>query len=288
MLNKKFENVKIGNNRVTFNAEIFNGTNELIETCMNREVTKDFKEDSLGGSRDGKASWTGATSKEVIEYLKHGWSGGIKPLKETLKAASHNVGEKRYKTKNSVVGFQPIVPLAIMGLPESMLTTEVKQIKSKVIELYYDCTISAINSSEQILENGQKVMRAVLSLEQAGYRVGLNAIQTYYDWRNADMLLVKVKGANQPLDLKRVLFPMMHPGFFRVVGFGWYERCPSATYRSGYGHALSYDYEEEDVTDAFKRMLGHNAIYMSGREIEYQDYGYIKDQLTERSERQHG
>ena len=99
-------------------------------------------------------------------------------------------------------------------------------------------TASYSTKSESIINAGVKLLSAIVELEQQGYRFNLYAVQNYYSYGKGYILKVKVKDAMQPLDLKRVSFPLTHTGFFRVIGFDWYSKCPEAKYISGYGHSL--------------------------------------------------
>jgi hypothetical protein len=117
----------------------------------------------------------------------------------------------------------------------------------------------------------------VLSLEQQGYRFNVYAIQSYYRNFKCYMLKVKVKDAMQPLDLKRVSFPLTHTGFFRVIGFDWYSKCPDAKYLPAYGRSIDYEFPYEKMQRMAKEIFGDNAVWFSCVNIIRNDEKYIKE-----------
>lgn len=90
---------------------------------------------------------------------------------------------------------------------------------------------------------------------------------------------MKIKSSNQPLDLKRMSFPLTHTAFFRVIGFDWYSRFPKGKYRSGYGRALGYELNDREMKEFATKMFGDNAIYIAGSKILSRDEEYIKEVL---------
>ena len=140
-------------------------------------------------------------------------------------------------------------------------------------------TCSCGTDSDDIIANGQKMLGAILDLEHQGYRINLYAVQSYNDGSSSDILAVKIKSSNQPLDLKRMSFPLTHTAFFRVIGFDWYSRFPKGKYRSGYGHALGYEYNDGQLKEFASKMFGDNAIYIAGSKILSRDEEYIKEVL---------
>jgi hypothetical protein len=142
-----------------------------------------------------------------------------------------------------------------------MIDTRMKRIKNKVVDIYYDMTHSCGCTPEELIEDGKKILGAIMAVERRGYRVNLFAVQTYADSDNCDMLLVKVKSADRPFDLKRMSFPTMHTAFFRVIGFDWYSKVPDGTYRGGYGHSFGREMESR-ASEYAKQIFGDGVIYL--------------------------
>lgn len=81
------------------------------------------------------------------------------------------------------------------------------------------------------------------------------------------MVCVKVKSASQPMDLKRMSFPIAHTAFFRGIGFDWYSKFPKGTYRPGYGSPICYEKTQEQIQEEYRKLFGNSAIYFSAETI---------------------
>ena len=243
--------------------ERYNSAMEMVADLRKRKITdKSFKDRS---KEEEFGSWEGVkTYEECLQYMQNGYQPTVDALKESVKLSVVKGDTKRISFKNDIVGGNPIVPLAMIGVPNCMQNTYIRPIKVKVIDVYYVMTCSCGTSSKSIIEAGQKILGTILRLEQQGYKFNLYAVQCYCDYNDADMLCVKIKSSSQPLDIKRMSYTLTHTSFFRVLGFDWYSRTPKGTYRFGYGHALGYDLDStEKINDFAKKMFGDNAVYLS-------------------------
>lgn len=245
--------------------EYFNTAMEVVDVCNTRQMTSNRFYDMRKHSID--KDWHGVNSYEqALEYMRNGYQPTVDAMREKVKTSVNGVQEKRFSFKNDIQGFAPIVPLAMMGVPQNMLNSHMKQIKAKVIDVYYDMTNSSGTEPEELIEAGEKLIGAIIDLEKQGYRFNLYAVQSYTNDEDADMLIVKIKSANQPIDLKRTSFPLMHPAFFRVIGFDWYSKLPNGKYRGGYGRALKYTFDD-DTKFAYEQLFGKNTVCLTGVEI---------------------
>ena len=271
----KHKTVKVRKDRsVTVNVETYSSAQDVVADCRSRKITDSCFDDQ---EKEHNRSFTGvADYQEALDLLKNGYQPTVEAMQKSLKV---NVGTnvKRVKFENNVYGFAPVVPLALKGVPNSMVNMTMRQIKLKVIDVYYDMTISCGTSTSTIIANGQKVLGAIIALERQGYRFNLYAVQTYYRNNDADMLCVKVKSSDRPIDLKRISFPLTHPAFFRVIGFDWYSKCPVAKYRGGYGRAIAYDLNADERREFGKGMFGEGAIYISCENVTDKDVESLQE-----------
>lgn len=269
------KDVNLKNKKVKAVIEMYSSATEVVEDCRKRVITDSNFDDK---STDYFGSWEGVkTYEEALDLMRNGYQPTVKKLQDKIKDLGKIGYQKRMRVVNNVVGGAPVVPLAMMGVPKNMLDTKIKPLKNKVIDVYYDLTCPSRTSSEEIIENGQKLLGAILEMEQLGYRFNLYAVQTYSSETDVDILTVKIKSSNQPIDLKRMSFPLTHTAFFRVIGFDWYSRCPKAHYRSAYGQALSYNLNKEQLAEFAKNAFGDNALYIAGKDILYESESYIKE-----------
>lgn len=264
--------------RTNFVIESYNSTADVVKDCRIRKITDsrfcDMQDGTLGGH---DTEWCGVDSYEqALQFLEEGYQPTVEKLKEGLQANLQGNG-KRISFHNDIVGYAPIVPLAVLGVPNSMINSRMKPIKAKVIDIYYNMTASCVTESEDIINAGVKLLGVLVSLEQQGYRFNLYAMQNYFKNGECYVLKVKVKDAMQPVDLKRISFPLTHTGFFRVIGFDWYSKCPEANYMSGYGHSIDYDYDREKMTKVAKELFGDNAVWFGCTRIIKEKEEYIKE-----------
>ena len=262
----------------SLNIEIFDSANEVVRVAQERKVTDHRFHDFSSGYFDSP-NWSGCDSYEqALELMKTGYQPTVDKLKGGIKANVQGQG-KRISFYNDVVGFQPIVPLALQGVPNCMVNSYMKPIKNKVIDVYYDMTSSCGTSSDDIIKAGQKVLAAIMELEMQGYKFNLYAVQSYSNSQDCDMLCTKIKSSNTPLDLKRISFPMTHTAYFRVIGFDWYSKTPKGKYRSCYGHGIGYDFSDEQLQKGFSEIFGRNCVVLSAARMLKTSSDHIKNVL---------
>ena len=263
-----------------FNVEVFDSANEVVEVSSRRTRTSTQFYD-MSNPSEIDAGWTGVSSlDEALELMRGGYQPSDDKMKIGIKANVQGQG-KRISFFNDVVGYAPIVPLALQGVPTSMQNSYMKPIKAKVLNIYYDMTAHCGTSKEKIIEAGQKLLAAIMELEMQGYKFNLYAIQSYWGGSDCDMLCTKIKNSNTPLDLKRISFPLTHTAYFRVVGFDWYSKTPNGKYRSGYGHALAYDFNEQQMQEGFKEIFGSNCIVFSCAKVINNDKEHFKNVIVD-------
>ena len=141
-----------------------------------------------------------------------------------------------------------------------------KPIKSKVLDVYYDMTCNCDITPEEMIRAGQAFLGTVIELEKQGYRFNLYGLQSYgTKWDGTyDLLCIKIKSSDRPIDLKRISFPLTHPAFFRVIGFDWEGKSPiTRDIGTGRGRAMGYEFSKNELRQIAKEMYGDNACYVS-------------------------
>lgn len=264
------------------NVETYTSAQEMVMHGKTRTRTSNEFHDMKDPGQVDKHFTSVNNYEEALDLLKNGYQPTVEKLNEALKVASKKIvgNEKRIKFENNIFGFAPIVPLALKGVPNSMINTTMKPIKCKVINVYYDMTTNCGTSTEEIIRNGQKILGAIIALEKQGYKFNLYAVQTYWGGKTGDMVCIKVKSSDKPIDLKRMSFPLTHPAFFRVIGFDWYSKFPIGKYRFGYGHAIAYDLNAKERKDFGEKMFGQGAVYLSIKNVNEETDQTLKEVFT--------
>ena len=153
--------------------ESFNSFKELTETTKSRDV-------NFGNTRNGRlSSWEGVRSyEEAYNLLTYGWNEQIKRMKQEIKNLRTGESEK-VTFKNDIVGFAPVVPNAIMGLPNSMINCVRVPKKSKVINIQVSMEFNSNINQDKVFRFGAELINTIMNLEKNGYRVKLEYINVF-------------------------------------------------------------------------------------------------------------
>jgi hypothetical protein len=255
-----------GNQNFKINLEIVDNGQEVVDLSRSRPITDDRFLNEEDFTQPLRQDFHGVrTFDEALALMGSGCPEITKELKEyENKIDLHGEG-KHIQFHNDVAGFAPIVPLAMQGIPTCMINSHVKKMQNKVLNIYYEIGASARFTPGQFREAGCKLLAALMKLEMQGYRFNLFGIASFTGHssqsnNDADMLIVKLKDARQPFDLKRLSFPLAHPGFFRAITFEWYEKVPGGKYRNCFGYPLCSQYTREELTPMFEDLFHQKCV----------------------------
>lgn len=188
------------------------------------------------------------TFEEATKLFKEGWSDMATKLVQKLKVVE-NETQPTMKTKQTlgVAGYQAIVPLYLNGVPNNMVNKKMVPIKQKVITLTKSIDYSGMVSADQIVEESIKAMQIVKKLEAQGYRCNLNIALGTKEPSKRFAIKVRIKSANEKLNISKLAFPLVHPSMLRRLFFRWIEVYPEVTKDFVYGYgkpAKSYEMRE--------------------------------------------
>ena len=276
---RKDKLIKINGEEIDARAEFYDNAYDVVEDCRHRKVR--ISDYDLSGHSFSK-SWEGVGSyDEALTLLKDGYQPVVDRFREELKVQPKD--GPRISFANNIQGFAPVVPLALKCVPNSMVDMRMKTIKAKVLDVYYDMTASCATDPEEFIKAGKILLASIIDLEKQGYKFNLFAVQSYYEddsTNTLDLLCVKIKSSNKPLDLKRMSFPLTHPAFFRVIGFDWQGKSPiTRDIGSCRGRAVGYEYGSDSLNEIAQKMFGTNACYVPCSKVI--DSKYDREKLKE-------
>lgn len=235
--------------------EKFDSISSMITALNSRPVNKVFEGKHLSSTK-GSYDFTGTHSyEEACQLCLNGWDEKLNDIKaqftKATKSNSNGAIAKR-RTYNHVVGYAPNVPNAILGLPKSMITTGQQAQKVKVARIIYSPTGLCDVTAYELTKSGIVVLNIVNQLELNGIRVNLIIEPKASSCNNQDTsMMIEVKSYRDPLDLRKIAFPIAHPSIFRRLAFRWIETVPGLTdygYNEGYGHTISdKEYHRQDL-----------------------------------------
>lgn len=217
-------------------------------------------------SESGDSGWSGSSSlEEASELMIKGDKESLSIMKKhkskTDSLFKDHVVDK-VRTVNSVEGFQPIVANAIMGLPESMIKTERKPNKVKVVDIFYNSSASAGVDKDEIAFKGAMLLSTIEQLEKNGYRVNLYVGKVSYNDGDIFGHIVNIKQAMSPLNMLKTSFYIIHPSFLRRICFKideTEERIKDCT-NDGYGQATNYS----SIRDIVKGTFNKDMLFFDG------------------------
>lgn len=228
----------------TYVLETFENFDELIRVCDSREVKPEAIYDATRKKTDDALFMGTGTYDEAVKLLKYGEQKDIKKIKQAISSLEKTQNVYKTSFKNDVVGFAPIVPNAILGLPNSMIGSTKRAKPFKVITIIADMAVKVGIKKSEVFEYGVKLVQKIVQLENNGYRVRLEYLKCFNKNKHHVAMSTVIKNENQPLDIKRVTFPLTNVAMQRYISWDWFDRVPNAYYDSGRGRSLStYDNE---------------------------------------------
>lgn len=149
--------------------------------------------------------------KEFLEYKRQ--------FKNNLDGKTKN----KSKIINDYVGFTPNVPNYILGVPQDMIGNIPKPVTTKILNLGIVASVACACSSNQLHQLGLTVSTVIDNLEKQGYRCNLYLIYVVKCDNENSIFCLKLKSDSEPLNMKKLVFPLCSSGMFRRIGFYWIE-----------------------------------------------------------------
>ena len=151
-----------------------------------------------------------------------GFGSSIQSEKEVSKYEQMGNGVKR-KTKLDVVGYNVNVPLYLQGIPNCMINAH-KTMVNDVINIVYDCGQTAEASASDLEKGAIETMKHIIDIERQHKRVNLYLVHcSTFDGDNGYVYGMKLKDAGEPLNIKKLAFPLCSPAMFRRIIFNCVE-----------------------------------------------------------------
>lgn len=196
------------------------------------------------------------------KLLLNGTNIGLYAVKEKVQLQSKVNKTIMTAFRNDIVGFVPNVPNAVLNLPKSMINVKKETVKNKVIELIINVEFSGDTSESSIIEWGSELLAKIINLEKNGKRVRLYYMNSHSDrdWEDMYYLKILMKNERQPLDIKRILYPMTAKTMQTNHVYDWYERLPEVK-RRDYGVPLNY-YTNSEIKERLEPLETKNSYVL--------------------------
>jgi hypothetical protein len=177
---------------------------------------------------EGRFDFTGTHSfEEAMTLAQDGWLEGSTNLINLSEAITNKLCSyvERHNVVYDVEGVECDVATALSGEPEFMMRWEprMEQGEGKLCRMVINIGVSGSISKRSIMARGSVLVSLVQLLEYAGIRC---EVTTFSGVDDAIGTWVRVKNADQPLDMPRLAFALAHPSFNRRVMFSVWEQYP--------------------------------------------------------------
>ena len=211
--------------------------NSISELMRELDAAPSIPSRDNSSDDDRGSDWCDTRSyQEAHDYMLYGRD--YKDINTNLNAYKTNGCKEKNNTYLDVVGFAPVVPLALQNVPTAMINKR-RTINNKIVTILYNCSVPWNVKSEEIMKTTTELMKNIIKLEKDGYRVNLYICQ-YNDNDSGYGYVLKLKTDREVLNIKKLCFPLVSSSFLRRIDFRVKERLFKDWIGSGYGHA-SFD-----------------------------------------------
>ena len=220
----------------------FSSLNDFETYITNTPLNDTFRWEKLA-SVSGSEEFTGTHSYEqAVEMFKNGWQSKAEELTKKLKVIQNQVIDAQVqKVLFDVVGFQASVPRYLQGIPTNMVNKKLVPIKQKIVTINKDISYNCGVTTEQIVEASIQTLQLVKRIEAQGIRVNLNLIWGVKASGSNEIVKIRLKSANERVNISKLAFPLVHPSMLRRLCFRYLEVAPTITHGYIYGYGSPLD-----------------------------------------------
>lgn len=218
-------------------------------------------------SRKAASSWSGGTDwDETVRLAIHGWPEGIQKVERftnklnVVLSGMIKVPEVMYGVEGMAVDigtYQRGEPEFMMYVQDSAIRIDARP--PKIVRIVINTCVSASNSPEVLIMRGASVAALALMLERHNVRAEIDLVSANRAGPGMETW-VRIKNAEEMLNLPNLVFLLAHPSSFRKLMFSCWERQP-AEVRYAFNIPGGYGYVGE-VHDRKDR----GDIYIGGSE----------------------
>ena len=224
----------------------FNSITELNKYLSKSEPQPNFKgcESSQREEKENGTFCKTRTYEEANNLLLHGDKELAKKIEDAGVAQTRlklKTQQTRRQLFSSVVGVAPNVPNALAGVPTSMISVKEIRCKTKVLNIFYNLSVSGGVGADEIIYKSSKFISACMLLEAQGIRLNIYAGDVANSGDAYTIFSTRIKSASQPFDVLKMAYPLVHPSMLRRHYFKAMEVTKGVNkgFVCGYGRVIS-------------------------------------------------
>ncbi len=251
----------------------FNSTRELSEFISSTSANGYFEGRPLASDRSEDSNFFGTKTYSVANnLLLNGWQEGADKVNEYM--CNFNSNATRPQTYNNITGFACNVGAYLHGSPLCMFDRRKVATPKKNITIAYDCSVSGLVDSKDIMKTAAKLFNVISGLQKSGVGVNLWVVNTgkSSDKKNKEFLAaaVNIKKAEDPFNVLQMVYPIVHSSMSRRHFFAVTERANTHGNWEHYGYVIT---NRED-----KLKLLHGLDIKTSNLFSYDDLQYMDEE----------
>lgn len=181
---------------------------------------------------------------QAHSWLVYGYNDIAVPMQQAIRAAEAAGETGAYTTRrrqvSSVAGNRVNVAKYLAGNPVCMTRTIRTKVPAPVVTIVYNSGATSGYTADEIFDAAVKVLLAAIKIEKQGIRVNLYAATISESSGQYGGIILRVKSADQPLNVLKTAYPLCHPSMLRRHKFRYIETHPDTPrhWRNGYGRSV--------------------------------------------------
>ena len=250
----------------------FDSINDLVKYLNEAKTNFWFKNNvSSKAVSDWYKRFSSTNSfEEAKNMLEFGWVDKSKEINKKFNMINKaDFTKKQVKFIEDVAGFQPIVPNYLIGIPNSMIRSKIVMQKQKVVTINAQLPFSSYASAENMERACLFNLLAIKCIENSGVRVNFNIITATKKNGKTGIIRLKVKNANERLNISKICFPATNPSYLRRIMFRVIEtnKFYDSSFVIGYGSPV----KDEELVNLIKLKSSGEYLIPSGIELTGKD-----------------
>lgn len=235
-----------------------------------------------GTSRQPLSWFGGKSAEQTLDCARHGSREYLDRASSLMDRMQEHglMSEGMRLWQSSVVGSFPSVPLAVMGLPESMMSVQETEIYSTLspIKIVVSLSASMEVSADAIAARGVAILALVMALQQTRH-VDLYVCNISSPNHNGRAQGTLSRIETTPLDLDRATYMLCDVSYYRGLCMAAACQIYRPNYQKYYG-GIGWSWNRHGETEAIRDMLALEShdVYMPG--IFITNEKYINDPIS--------
>lgn len=258
--------------KTTVYIEKFKTNAEVVETIQSRNLVNRMSPHNRylvpEGMKvtAGSPGWSGfMDSDELRDLVSFGVDDDcFKKQVKAMAGAKTSMTNTPARTRvTQVTGGAVHMGRYLSGSPQCMVRVRKQVKKSPVIKIGIDVSVSAYVTKNEMEAMGRNIAEAVRGLEASGYSIRLDVVSGFSYDRSTSLLVCRAKSEGEPMNLRRMLYPLVSVSYVRGMAFSWAVTEPHAQQQSNLGMPIYYGLKPEDRDALYKHVLGDDAVQLN-------------------------